>query len=250
LDWRLVLVFDMYFSVWKTAGKAVKKMAPYMVSITILMTVALSKPDGVQACPCNEIPKPAADVPAMDRVEGAKYIGTEGYRHEFDQAIAGARAACQRHLGEPNVAIVSDLDETLLDNSSLENQHAATNDEFKAKFRQWVAQGSAPTLKPTADFLAWARDNGYAIFFVTGRRERERRATIENLLRDKIAYDGLYLRANNDNRSAEDVKTDMRKDIEEQGFKIIVSIGDQYSDLYGGYAEDCEKLPNKMYYIP
>lgn len=33
------------------------------------------------------------------------------------------------------------------------------------------------------------------------------------------------------------------------GFKIVVNIGDQVSDLVGGYALDCEKLPNKMYFV-
>lgn len=170
------------------------------------------------------------------------------YDQEFDKAIAAAREACKKHKGELNVAVVSDLDETLLDNRPFIEQHV--KDFSWPLFSQWIQQSDAPLLKPTADFLSWARDNGYAIFFVTGRHEKHRADTIENLIRRKVAYDGLYMRANDDKRNAEACKTEAREKIEAAGFKIIVSIGDQYSDLYGGHAADCEKLPNPMYYIP
>jgi hypothetical protein len=45
-------------------------------------------------------------------------------------------------------------------------------------------------------------------------------------------------------------KTNCRKDIESKGYKIILNIGDQYSDLEGGYSQAVFKLPNPMYYIP
>ena len=34
------------------------------------------------------------------------------------------------------------------------------------------------------------------------------------------------------------------------GFTIILSVGDQESDLKGGYAERTFKLPNPVYYLP
>ncbi len=104
-------------------------------------------------------------------------------------------------------------------------------------------------MKQTAELLDWARKKGFAIFFVTGRPESLRAATIRNLVRNGIAYDGLYLRADKDNRSAIDVKTEIRRKIELMGFKVVVNIGDQVSDLVGGYAVDCEKLPNKIYFV-
>ncbi len=41
-----------------------------------------------------------------------------------------------------------------------------------------------------------------------------------------------------------------RADIERQGYKIITAIGDQLSDMTGGYVEMGFKLPNPMYFIP
>ena len=38
--------------------------------------------------------------------------------------------------------------------------------------------------------------------------------------------------------------------LKKQGYKIIENIGDQYSDLTGGYSAATYKLPNPFYYIP
>ncbi len=44
-------------------------------------------------------------------------------------------------------------------------------------------------------------------------------------------------------------KTAKRADIS-KNFTIIVNIGDQRSDLEGGYAERTWRVPNPFYYIP
>ena len=40
------------------------------------------------------------------------------------------------------------------------------------------------------------------------------------------------------------------EEIAEQGYTVILSMGDQLSDLEGGYAERTFKLPNPVYYLP
>jgi hypothetical protein len=45
-------------------------------------------------------------------------------------------------------------------------------------------------------------------------------------------------------------KTGERGKIAAQGYAIIGNIGDQHSDLAGGYAERAWKLPNPFYFIP
>ncbi len=181
---------------------------------------------------------------------GLEFAKTEQYQKEFSNAVEDARKACQLYLKEhpaaADMAIVADIDETVLDN----RQHFQETPDFDwDKFVVWAEQSKAPTLRQTADLLDWARKKGFAIFFVTGRPESLRAATIRNLVRNGIAYDGLYLRADKDNRSAIEVKTEIRKKIEQMGFKVVVNIGDQVSDLVGGYAVDCEKLPNKIYFV-
>jgi 5'-nucleotidase (lipoprotein e(P4) family) len=176
------------------------------------------------------------------------------YQHDFDAACQSGRQAIDKALatrkGE-SLAIVSDLDETLLDNRPFfETIKSKSEDQISwDDFEKWQTKCQAKPLKPTEDMLAYARSKGVAIFFVTGRMERLRRVTIENLLHYGIAYDGIYMRANGDEQDASKMKSAYRKQIEDMGFEIVVNIGDQYSDLWGGHSIDCEKLPNKLYFI-
>jgi hypothetical protein len=50
--------------------------------------------------------------------------------------------------------------------------------------------------------------------------------------------------------SASDFKAPQRADIEGQGYTIIANMGDQPSDLDGGFAERTYLLPNPFYRIP
>lgn len=178
---------------------------------------------------------------------GIDFSHTPAYKTEFKSAVADARKAASKHIGQPNVAIVADIDETLLDNREFFSKHP----EFKwGEFNKWIEEARAPALKETAEFLAWARQNGFAIFLITGRMEKDRRGTIKNLIHAGVSYDGLFMRPDGDHRAAQDVKTPLRDAIEKMGFKVVVNIGDQWSDLVGGHAEDCEKLPNRMYFVP
>ncbi len=197
------------------------------------------------ACPCSDVKVP--EQPNTFTIEdGLKYMKTPEYKKEFSAAVASARKVCEKHKGEKNLAIVSDIDETCLDNSAYFKAHPQSG---WADWDKWLDSEKDTPLKPTAEFLSWARKNGFAIFFITGRNESDRRSTINNLIGAGISYDGLYMRPDNDSSPATVMKTNFRKQIEDMGFKIVVSIGDQYSDLAGGHAEDCEKLPNKMYFI-
>lgn len=219
-------------------------MTPLVVAVLLLASLnSISL-----GCPCSQVPKPESPGPTLDRLAGIQFTHTPEYRKEFRSAIAEARkAVLNQDATAQRLAIVSDIDETLLDNR-LEFQ---THPDFKwSDFEAWMNQAKAPVLKRTADFLKWARARGYAIFLITGRPEKDRAATIANLIREGVSYDGLYMRPDKSHTLAEDMKTAYRKNIEDMGFKIVVNIGDQFSDLYGGNAIECIKLPNKMYYIP
>ena len=228
--------------------KTLRLLPRLAAPLVVACSMALSGLTSASACPCSEIAKPDPNGPEMVREAGIQFTYTPEYRKQFSDAIMGARQAVMSYSGGGKPAIVADIDETLLDN----REEFQTHPDFKwAEFERWMAEAKAPTLKQTADFLAWARQKGFAIFLITGRPEHDRAVTIENLVRRHIAYDGLYMRPGDDMKDvAEVVKTAWRKKIEDMGFKIVVNIGDQYSDLYGGYSIDCEKLPNRMYYIP
>jgi acid phosphatase len=222
------------------------------VNLPVLITAVLMCLPAALAKPSADMQMPAVEPPELSIPSGLTYAHSQQYKKEFSQAIDSARKFCQQykreHPAARNLAIVSDIDETIVDNRE---EFIAHPDKFIwSQFEDWIKQARAPVLKPTADFLKWARKEGFAIILVTGRPEVDRIYTIENLVRDGIAYDALYLRPENGEREPPQVyKSGVRKKLEDMGFTIVVNLGDQPSDLVGGHCLDCEKLPNQMYFL-
>jgi hypothetical protein len=78
-------------------------------------------------------------------------------------------------------------------------------------------------------------------------------ATVKNLRTEGYTkYAKLVFRPVSDlgNPSVIPFKSGERRKIERGGYDILVNVGDQGSDLAGGYANKAFKLPNPMYFIP
>ena len=98
-----------------------------------------------------------------------------------------------------------------------------------------------------------ARAAGVDVFFITGRPESQKEATGRNLEAAGFhAWKGLALRnAAETSLPTIAYKSGRRKQIVAQGYRIILSVGDQWSDLNGEpKAEVSVKLPNPFYFLP
>ena len=108
------------------------------------------------------------------------------------------------------------------------------------------------SITPILKLYNYARKNNIAIFFITARTEKFRHVTTESLL--KAGYKdwaGLYFRPEHDKQqSAVPYKAGKRREIIRKGYDIVLNIGDQQSDLEGGYADKTYKLPNPFYFTP
>jgi predicted secreted acid phosphatase len=113
-------------------------------------------------------------------------------------------------------------------------------------------KGHAPKIDPTLTFFDAVQAKRVAIFFVTGRRDSQRRITIRNLRHAGFKnWTGLRTRPDDDHsKSIIPFKSGERVKIEKEGYSIIASIGDQLSDFDGGHAECGFKLPNPFYFVP
>ena len=119
-------------------------------------------------------------------------------------------------------------------------------------WQAWDLTARSTLIPPTLDVFNTARERGAAIFFITGRPESQRTATERNLA--DVGYAG-YTRLIMEPPgaqyvSAADFKAPQRRAIEQDGYTIIANIGDQPSDLDGGFAERTFLLPNPFYRIP
>ncbi len=185
------------------------------------------------------------------------YHDSGAYQKELAQAITNAqnfitsRAKSNAQLAQPKkLAVVLDIDET-----SLSNYNHLVEHGFMATQDQWhkdVNAADAPAIQPMLSLYDNALGNSVTVFFVTGRKESARLATVKNLKQAGFHdWAALYLKPENYNQSSVvPFKSQTRAAISKQGYTIIASIGDQESDLKGGYAEKTFKLPNPYYFIP
>jgi acid phosphatase len=111
--------------------------------------------------------------------------------------------------------------------------------------------GRSTALQPTVALVRRARELGVAVFFITGRPSELRAATERNLREQGYAWDGVVLQPTGAHADrAASFKAPERQRIAERGYTIILNMGDQESDLEGGYAERTFKLPNPVYFLP
>jgi acid phosphatase len=119
----------------------------------------------------------------------------------------------------------------------------------------WMKMSRAEPIHAALELTRLAKQNGVAVIFVTARPERLRAATEKNLRAAGYEWARLFLkppRARNapKSKSESEYKTAARQQCVAEGYTIILNLGDQESDLAGGFAERTCKLPNPFYTVP
>ena len=169
---------------------------------------------------------------------------------QANRAIAFLRKRAALRDGEQNKALVLDIDETTLSNyeEMVNAGFAYDSDAFNA----WVNSAKAPAIPGTLRIFKEAKQRGVSVFFLTGRPESQRAVTEQNLRSQ--GFDGwarLILRApEQKSLTALAYKSAARAELEKQGFRILLNVGDQWSDLKGGHeAEYSVKYPDPYYFL-
>ena len=236
---------------------------------TIRLLIALALISQCSSLAFTQNTASAAGLPNLGqyKIELTKYQESGQYERDLEAAVSPAKAwLAQQAKRNGKLAIVLDIDET-----SLSNWPVIKADDFgfiprgpcdlsKSDLPQgacgwliWISQARNQPIAPTLELYRQARKQGVAVFFITGRPESLREPTERNLR--AAGYDGwtaLVMVPGNFPRtkSAVDFKAPARKRIVDQGYAIVLNMGDQESDLAGGYAERTFKLPDPFYYVP
>jgi predicted secreted acid phosphatase len=183
--------------------------------------------------------------------------------YERDITLVAGKAADwigERAPQTTRPAVVFDIDET-----ALANWEVIKRDNFGRPIQgpcdmaldgpcgwaAWDNLAKDPPIGPTLSVFKQALASKADVFFITGRPENQRQATEENLrTAGYVGYVKLYMVPDNAQySSAVNFKAPIRAEIESAGYKIIANIGDQPSDLLGGYAERMFLLPNPFYRV-
>ncbi|HSJ76453.1 MAG TPA: HAD family acid phosphatase, partial [Gemmatimonadales bacterium] len=204
----------------------------------------------------------SSDVPrlyeAQRQVE--EYISSGRYDRDFSAVVARAQQWLeQRSQTAKKPAIVLDIDETSLSNWPAYRLNGwgrvvaggCNLEEGPCGLRAWQALGKSKALSPTRELARRAHELGVAVFFISGRPPNLREPTERNLREQGYDPTAVILLPQGAHfKSAVDFKAPERRKIAEQGYTIILTMGDQESDLAGGFAERTFKLPNPVYYLP
>ncbi len=140
------------------------------------------------------------------------------------------------------LAVVFDLDETLLSNFAALREH-----QFDAHILT-QPQASSTAIAHSLALFHYARDHGVAVFLISPRPQTQLSAVTEHLHR--LGYrdwTALLLApaatAHQDYRSY----VQLRRQIEANGYDIILNIGTRPLTLRGGQADMTLRLPNPYY---
>ena len=155
------------------------------------------------------------------------------------------------------LAVVMDLDETVLDNSQYQVELNKNNKSFSMKsWAQWVLREEAQLVPGVKRFIKKLRKNNIQIIFISNRMHERVKATKNNMRKlDLYSKDDIYLLRKN----KDDKKGIRRKEIysstgrmkKYKNFKVIQYFGDAMGDFpnleYPEFGTSQFILPNPMY---
>jgi 5'-nucleotidase (lipoprotein e(P4) family) len=104
------------------------------------------------------------------------------YRQGFTVARTRLDAVLAQPRPEKPLALITDIDETVLDNSPYQLWLIQNRTTYSlATWKKWTALASAEPLPGAREFLNYASSRGVKVFYVTSRDQDEADATLKNL---------------------------------------------------------------------
>ncbi|MFZ4546655.1 MAG: 5'-nucleotidase, lipoprotein e(P4) family [Bacteroidales bacterium] len=154
------------------------------------------------------------------------YQGFNIARERLDEAV-------ELNKTGNSLAVVVDIDETMLDNSPFETI-LMNNASFSKSWKDWTAKSAAKPLPGALEFAKYAQSKNVDIFYITNRDDSDRGSTLLNLQKVGFPYsteDHLFTKsdpsASTGNTSS---KAGRRAKVAEK-HEIILLIGDNLNDF-------------------
>jgi 5'-nucleotidase (lipoprotein e(P4) family) len=125
-------------------------------------------------------------------------------------------------------AIITDIDETILDNSPYAVHQGFKGMEYEpASWYEWTDRSSADTMPGAATLLKYAASKNIEIFYITNREERERISTLKNLNSFNLpnADDAHFFPKTTTSGK------EIRRQTVMQNYEVILLMGDNLADF-------------------
>ena len=185
------------------------------------------------------------------KIQLYQYQQSGQYNREITEVVKAAREWLETRTARATpgekLAAIFDIDDTSLSNLPYMMECGLCSTSAQAKL---FPADRLPAIPQVRDLYNLAKSKGVAVFFVTGRYESGRDLTVRTLEAAGYSdWNDLLMRLNGNSDPASTMKAGIRAGVERKGYKIILNIGDQLSDLIGGYSERTYKIPNPFYFV-
>ncbi|MBL1213166.1 MAG: hypothetical protein HND52_07415 [Ignavibacteriae bacterium] len=186
---------------------------------------------------------------SIAKKEVKEYYDSGKFDEEIKLVVDEAIEKLKNVKFNENSTVVFDIDETALSGYDYALQIDFGYD--LDSWTEWQLKADAPAIQDVKRLYDYLVDKNVYIVFLTGKRDVTCESAYNNLIEAGYTkIDTLICRSKDEYKlKAEEYKAYHRKELTEAGFEIIMSVGDQKSDLVGEFTGIKVKIPNYLYTI-
>ncbi|MBN2237406.1 MAG: 5'-nucleotidase, lipoprotein e(P4) family [Bacteroidales bacterium] len=125
------------------------------------------------------------------------------------------------------LAVVVDIDETVLDNSPFEAKSILEKSSYPAYWKEWCNLAKAESISGAQEFLSYAAEKGVETFYISNRKIELYDATLANLISNGFPHaDSTHLLLRTSTSDKEP-----RRDLVRENYDIVLLFGDNLGDF-------------------
>ncbi|CAI8805894.1 MULTISPECIES: 5'-nucleotidase, lipoprotein e(P4) family [Pseudomonas] len=203
-------------------------ISPLFLSLLMLHGTP-SFAEDVASPPSNLLTAAVAWKQTAAEFEALYYQGFNVARMQLDRALQAHKA------GDRPLAIISDVDDTVLSSNSYWGYMINADKEFfdDAAWDKWVADNGPVATPGAVDFLSYAQSKGVEVFYVTSRDQGEKtfEYALANLRKNNLPFaDDKHLTVYRESSNKEPRQSEIAKD-----YDVVVMLGDNLNDFKRKY---------------
>jgi len=164
------------------------------------------------------------------------------YHQAFNWATIVVKESSKEKSGKP-LAVVLDIDETILDNSPSTGYQIIENVPFsESLWENWCNKMEAEPLPGSVAFTQYADNLGVEVFYISNRVGNLSDCTIANLIKHGFPNaDTVHILLKHETSSK-----DLRREKIEENYEIILYIGDNLGDFAGSFDNRTNGIAKKL----
>lgn len=141
----------------------------------------------------------------------------------------------EAYKGKKPIAVILDIDETVLDNSPFEAHLIRTGQLYSSSlWKEWTDKVEAKALPGALEFTRFAKSIDVEVIYISNRKVNELATTVENLHKEGFPNaDSAFVLLRPMDKSSD--KTERRAKISEN-YEVLLYIGDNLTDFSQEYA--------------